>query len=183
MVHLNNHCILWPSTDKYTEFPDTVKLCTPVYESFRDIRDLVMLVTFLAALTANTITNVRIVHALKRQPPRRDGNQVNQRNDQIKRRLTWMVLVNSLVFFVCLAPTYFQTIRLLIMKYLNITNKHEDKKFIHTAYILIMVNSAVNPILYGVASPSYRRGFLKAFGLKTNKIAPTKDNNNTTNDT
>ena len=38
-----------------------------------------------------------------------------------------------------------------------------------------MLDSAVNPILYGVASPSYRRGFLKAFGLGKNQVELMED--------
>ena len=50
---------------------------------------------------------------------------------------------------------------------------HHETKFLYTVIMLKMLNSAINPILYGLASPSYRRGFLKAFDL-TSKVEPTE---------
>ena len=38
-----------------------------------------------------------------------------------------------------------------------------------------MVNSAVNPILYGPVSPIYRRGCLKALGLYKNQVEQSED--------
>ena len=42
----------------------------------------------------------------------------------------------------------------------------------YTAFILVVLNSAINPILYRVVSPSYRQGFLKAFCFAKNRIEP-----------
>ena len=50
-----------------------------------------------------------------------------------------------------------------------------DKYYRDTAFVFVALNSAINPILYGVASPSYRRGFLKAFGLGKNQVELMED--------
>ena len=37
-----------------------------------------------------------------------------------------------------------------------------------TVFIFIMLNSTINPILYGMFSHTYRRAFLKVFGFTRN---------------
>ena len=61
----------------------------------------------------------------------------------------------------------------LFQKY--VFSKHPSRNSLRISFILVMVNSAINPFLYGVASPSYRRGFLKAFGFARGQIDPSED--------
>ena len=116
---------------------------------------------FFTAVVANSIINIKIVQGLTRLPIGENGHQ---QNVTIKRRTTWMLLINSLVFFCSLAP-------LNSVKILNIPNQNPFFSW-GIALGLAMVNSALNPILYGVVSPSYRRGFLKAFDMTRNQIVP-----------
>ena len=162
LVHI---CILWPPSEKYTHLPGTVKDCIPINPFFRlDILEyLNHSVPFFTALITNTIINARIVQRLRSPSPGENGKQ---QNDQIKRRITWMLLANSLIFFSCLAPYNF----LLVIGRFK-SPKHNYYRDI--AVIFTMLNSAINPILYGLTSPSYRRGFLTAFGLSRNQVEPT----------
>ena len=120
---------------------------------------------FIAALIINTIISIKIVQQLRSPPPGENGNQQNQ---QIKCRITWMLLANSIIFFICLAPRNI----LLIFKNLMNLSDYEQKYYHYVSFTFIMLNSAVNPILYGIASPSYRRGFVKAFSFSRNQIKP-----------
>ena len=160
-------CILWPPTEKYTHLPGRVKDCIPINPFFREdtLEYLNHSVPFFAALFTNIIINTMIIRRLMRPPPGENGNQQNYK---MKRRITWMLLANSIIFFSCLAPYNF----LLISGGFK-SPKHNYYRDI--AFVFVMLNSAINPILYGVASPSYRRGFLKAFGLSKNQVEPMED--------
>ena len=160
---LEYECILWPSQEKYQYFPGTVRHCTPVHPVFeREILEhIVHSAPFITALVMNFIINVRIVRRLRRPPPGENGNHQNQ---QIKRRITWMLLANSVIFFCSLAPFH---LLLVLDKLLNIPDS-QQMYYWDITFVFAMLNSAINPILYGVASPSYRRGYLKAFGIDKN---------------
>ena len=161
-------CIVWPSHEKYKYFPDRVTRCNPIHHFFREdiLENLVHSVPFIAALIINTIINIRIIQRLRSPPPGDNGNQQNQ---QIKRRITWMLVANFVIFFSCLAPKH----AFLILW--NLFSYSKQRYYTHTSTILVMLNSAINPIVYGLASPSYRRGFLKAFGIVRNEIEPMDD--------
>ena len=107
-------------------------------------------------------------------PPGDNGNRQNQ---QIKHRIAWMLMANNIIFFCCLGPSHFLILQLVpFLRFLELTEALENT-LISIAFVLLMVNSAINPILYGVASSSYRRGFLKAFGLTKNQVEPTTESN------
>ena len=160
---LEYECILWPPSEKYRFFPFRVRHCTPMHPFFQKeiLEYIVHSAPFIAALVINSIINIRIVQRLRRPPPGENGNQ---RNEQIKRRITWMLLANSVIFFSCLAP--FQ-ILLLLKKVLNLSHSNEVY-YDEFTFVFVMLNSAINPILYFVACPSYRNGYLKAFGFGRN---------------
>ena len=160
-------CIRWPPNTKYRYFPDRVRRCKPINPFFEEeiLEHVVHSVPFVAALITNAIINIRILQRLTKPSPGENGNKQIQ---HIKRRITWMLLANSLIFFSCLAPFHFL---LLFGRLLNLSHLQQEY-YVRTAFVFNMLNSAINPILYGVASPSYRRGFLKAFGFTINRIEP-----------
>ena len=163
-------CILWPSREKYKYFPDRLRYCKPVHPFFQIevFEHLVHTAPFSAALITIAIINIKIVQRLTRPPPGENGNQQNQ---QIKRRITWMLLANAVIFFSCLAPYNC----LLVFGRLMNLSRNTQQSYGNTAFILHMINSAINPILYGMVSPSYRKGFLKAFGFSKNQIEPMEE--------
>ena len=172
LVHV---CLLWPSSDKYIMFPNVVGRCDPIRPSFGDISRVSNAITFAAALVINVVINIKILYKLRQRSPGENGNQ---RNHQTRRRITWMLMANTAIFFCLLAPSKFLVLQRVTFFRIKIINLSRDRQenLLRNLFLLAMVNSAVNPILYGVASPSYRRGFFKAFGLANNQIGPFKDN-------
>ena len=159
-------CIIWPSKEKYNKFPDFGPYCDPIYPGVKDITYIFLIMSLFAILITNSTLYIKIVKKLK-QPMGENGKNPNQKT---KKRVTWMILANSVIFFCCVTPT-----QLLILLAQFLDHSHvQEVRLLNTAFIFIMVNSAVNPIIYGVASPSYRRGFLKAFGLAKNRVEPTE---------
>ena len=164
---LVHECILWPSREEYGYFPTVVRHCKPIHPLFQVeiLEHLVHSVPFLAALMTNIIVNIKIVWKLTTQHP---GENENQQRQIFKRRITWMLLANSVIFFSCLSPFH---VLLIFEKVMNLSPS-KQRSYLFITAISIYVNSAVNPILYGVASPSYRRGFLKLFGQSRRQVEP-----------
>ena len=160
---LVHECILWPSHEKYKHFPETIKQCKTIHPFLREdiLEHVVHTVPFITAFVTNTIINIRIVQKLARPPP---GENRNQQKYQIKRRITWMLLINSIVYFLSLAPKVF----LLMFGTLMDLSHRKQMYYKNTVFIFIMLNSAINPILYGIVSPTYRKGFLKVFYFARN---------------
>ena len=156
-ARLEYECILWPHREKYQYFSDTVRHCKPIHPFFHTetLEHVVHSVPFIAALVINFSVNIRIIQRLRKPPPGENGSQ---QNEQIKRRITWMLLANSVIFFCSLAPFHFFLVSKRLLNY-----------YFRTVFVFAMLNSAINPILYFVACPSYRRGYLRAFGIKSRK--------------
>ena len=168
---LGRVCFIWPPEEKYKNFPIEARLCWPIHPGIEVMSHVVRTVPFIAALIINTIINIRIGQKLMHPPPGENGNRQNQ---QMKRRIAWMLMANNVIFFCCLAPSHFLILQLVpFLRFLKLSEALEGTLF-PVGFVLFMVNSAVNPILYGVVSPSYRRGFLKAFGLAKNQVEPTE---------
>ena len=160
---LRYECILWPFREKYRYFPGTVRHCSPIHPLFQKeiLEHVIHSAPFITALVINYIINFRIVQRLRRPPPGENGNQ---QNEKIKRRITWMLLANSVIFFCSMAPFHF----LLAFKELLNLSPRQQKYYTDAVFVFFMLNSAINPILYFVTCPSYRRGYLQAFGFYRN---------------
>ena len=159
-------CIEWPTNKRYKHFPSVARRCDPIYPLMETISGFVSFVPFFIALIITVYNNIRIVQRFKQPAP---GNNEDQARRKIKRRVTWMLIANSTIFFCFLAPSIF------LEGFSRISDALSGNVIlIRISFILAMVNSAINPILYGVVSPSYRRGFLKAFGLARGQIEPSE---------
>ena len=170
---LGRECFIWPPQEKYKHFPQEARRCWPIQPGIDVMSHVAHTAPFIAALITNTIINVRIGQKLMHPPPGENGNRQNQ---QIKRRIAWMLMANNIIFFCCLAPSHFLILQdVPFLRIVELPEALRGTLFL-VAFVLMMVNSAINPILYGVASPSYRRGFLKAFGLAKNQVEPTETN-------
>ena len=103
---LVHECILWPSHEKYNYYPSLVRHCEPIHHFFfheEILEHLVHSVPFITAVITNAIINIKILQRLTRPSPGQNGNKLG------KRRITWMLLANSIIFFFCLAPRNFSS--------------------------------------------------------------------------
>ena len=163
-------CIIWPSREQYDNFPDFGQYCDLIHPGFKHVFSTILAVPFILAFCINTVLYIKIIMTLLKRQSLGESRS-NSQHQKIKQRITWMLMANTIVYFCCLTPTQF-----LITSPSKLDHASAKwARYIHTAYIFIMVNSAVNPIIYGVASPSYRRGFLEAFGFTKNEVGPMKE--------
>ena len=90
-----------------------------------------------------------------------DKEQVAKTRNQIAR----MLILNGVVFFLCLTP--FQLINLyLFFRWwagLDIFSEEEKRYVLWCGRVAMLLNSAINPILYNVSNGRYRKAFVEAF--------------------
>ena len=165
VVHV---CIIWPADRNYVNFPNTGRYCGSLNPFMEKVAGFNQFFPLFLALITTTVFNIKIIQKL-RQPPQ-NGNF-----NQMKRRITWMLKANSIVFFACLVPSKLALLQIYVFPNSSSLSPSKFGNFLRIGLIMAMVNSAINPVLYGLASPSYRRGFLKAFGFTRGQIEPGED--------
>ena len=80
--------------------------------------------------------------------------------NQARNKVARMLIINGMVFFVCLAPFTFVNIHYL-SNYLG----DSSKLLAWAGRVMFLINSAVNPLIYNVTNPRYRLAFKRAFGI------------------
>ena len=106
-----------------------------------------------------------------RKPPQDDRRKL------LQTQVTRMVVANGLVYFLCLAP--FQIIFILDFIWRqsgeNLYSNEWAVNLILVARCLNALNSAINPIIYAIANPKYRKAFfrlIKCSSGDNNSIEP-----------
>ena len=154
-------------SEEYGTF-QTFHKCRAITYNIYYTSQLIQTIPFCLALIINVILYTKIIMKLKKPSPENDNKENNKRG---KIQVMRMLIINAVAFFLCLAPRQF----LITQDVINhkVGNPGSTVNYVlYTADMLNILNSAINPILYGLASPSYRRGFMKAFGLTRAKVAP-----------
>ena len=163
-VHEDRSCVIWPQQEPFTNFSPVLKLCKwPNWTwLFLDLFDVC---EFSIALFINITVYIRIVQELnKRQGPK--GKSTAARSHVAR-----MLCINAVVFFICLCPIQLSNIK----EVYQIVNQ---KDFAYPVYgptidyiilwlgrVAFLCNSTVNPIIYNISNPEYRKAFKSAFGI------------------
>ena len=114
---------------------------------------------FWTALIGNCTMYIAIVRKLSRDT---DSNKSARERNHVAK----MLIINAGIFFICLLPMQILTLCTLV----HIFNNFDYYQLIRTpnlflwiAILTSLMNSAVNPLIYGATNPNYRKAFRKAF--------------------
>ena len=132
------------------------------------------LIQFVFTLSVNLIMYTLIVYQLGKAvfPISNNSNnesdiQANIRAAQTRNAVAKMLIINGVLFFICLTPFSVANVESVF--------KHFDSSVFNEATIvllswigrvLFLINSAVNPLVYSCSNPRYRMAFYQAFGWK-----------------
>ncbi len=94
--------------------------------------------------------------------------QSTDRATHVRNALAKMLMINGVVFFICLFPyTIVNVYDFGVSSFDWITPKGNwIDVYGHLATILYLCNSALNPVIYNVTNARYRSAFKEAFGFK-----------------
>ncbi|XP_072014800.1 prolactin-releasing peptide receptor-like [Amphiura filiformis] len=149
-------CVLWPDREPYHTFPIILPRCEPVHPFFVGFARGLMLCYFLLAVVVSIYMYYKIIVQLNnRVHPGSKSNYEKKPNS----RIVAMLIVNGVVFFVCLAP--YRVLEVYVL--LSIHGKVDHHDWIDTMVAVVLgalcINSTVNPIIYGLTNPKYRQSF------------------------
>ena len=175
---LNVTCVVWPP--KYQRIlPSVFAYCFPVSPVFLDIGTSFTLIPFVVALILNTIFYIMIIRRLddrksiSEENPTTGQDHATRQGVRMRNSVARMLVVNGLIFFVCLSVYQFHSIdQYLYLKSrgeIDIIRPENEGMVQWIGNIMTVLNSAVNPVIYSATNSRYRKAFkIAVFGSVTN---------------
>ncbi|XP_071787255.1 somatostatin receptor type 2-like [Asterias amurensis] len=177
-------CIVWPEQEEYQTLPGVIGVIDSINDWYASFHNLVQTIPFLLALIINLVIYIKIILRL--------GNRVgtvgvepnarNARRQKVRNQVAFMLVVNGVVFFVCLAPfqvtSFALTMSDLIGSY-NLTSE-QINTVLWVGRIFTYVNSVLNPLIYSATNPRYRQAYIEAFTCSRYRQGKTDSSNDVT---
>ncbi len=162
-------CVIWDVNGTY----DILSYCGS-HESAAGLtytHAVIEQIYFFLAFGASTVFYVAILKTLtKRQTSTALCNNMTHqiRAKSVRNQVARMVIINGLVFFLCLIPSEIYNIYIYSGGVFFTDDQANTLEWI--ARLMEAVNSSVNPIVYTVASSRYRKAFVETFCCKEKTI-------------
>ncbi|XP_072171127.1 neuromedin-U receptor 2-like [Diadema setosum] len=158
-------CVVWPNIEPYKDLPSTMGTCTaPSHlETYPVYVNILKTLPYFSFLPLNVWLSFRIVKGLtfavrETRILGRADNNVAQR-DQVAR----MLIVNGIVFFICLFPfELFCLLQVISFRDRQVFSPRTLSTLRFVSQFLSYVNSVVNPFIYIGLSTRYRETFKDA---------------------
>ncbi|XP_071502866.1 neuropeptides capa receptor-like [Diadema antillarum] len=166
-VNWQEYCIIWPDEDKYVGMPNLTGYCQPVSEAMRIVGNGLQTIPFFIVMVLNFVMYALIIRAVNTRVAVREQQQgmAAVRSIQMRNQVVRMLIINGVIFFVCLSPYQFSSFAMMISgaigKYL--LDDNQAIQVIWAGRILSYINSACNPFVYTMTNPRYRSAFAEAF--------------------
>ncbi|XP_038054901.1 neuromedin-U receptor 2-like [Patiria miniata] len=154
-------CLRWPNEPRYQNYPNIMGICIAldVGAWVGDFADSLHSVPFVIAMIVNIVFFSMIIRALNSMVARAQRSGFSDRSQHIRDRVSRMLVINGIIFFLCLAPFQVTTLSHLFMP----DAAKDDFVWTQVCRVLVYINSAVNPIVYNITNPRYRKAFQQAF--------------------
>ncbi|XP_072032749.1 thyrotropin-releasing hormone receptor-like [Amphiura filiformis] len=182
-------CVQWPSTPKYSGYPEMIGLCWPSAEWVQPFADILRSIPFFFAMVGNNILYLLIIISLRKRSPERRQREYDEPSSQIcsaqKRsgsttvaqapapvhsQVARMLVINGIIFFLCQAPhqggQIASSIGGITGVHTSLLNPEQFEAFTWFSKALVYINSAVNPIIYNLTNTRYRRAFKETLSWK-----------------
>ncbi|XP_072023106.1 somatostatin receptor type 2-like [Amphiura filiformis] len=168
-----NFCIMWPNRARYDGFPHFTRVCTWTNRKFVRAWPFVEFIPFTIAMVCNTVFYTMIIKTLSK---RSDGigeksRDTSMKGNNLRNHVARMLITNGVAFFICMSPYQFAQVCWVIMEFTDLPipfwTPGFEYAFFRVAAAMTLVNSAINPVVYGASNPRVRKAFRQAFGCDT----------------
>ena len=160
------YCLIWPDMDSYQDYPTIIGECRPPQEWISYFTKCIQLIPFILAMGINAVLYGKITRAVHCTTARPNARSVPSSTSVIEAKITRMVVATGVIFFLCLAPYEFFSALLMIL-----TLNGNLVSAMQVCRMMMYLNSAINPFIYNVANPRYRRAFCLTFTCKPGNSA------------
>ncbi|XP_071814676.1 somatostatin receptor type 2-like [Apostichopus japonicus] len=154
-------CIVWPNDTTYENYPLIAGFCLSEDITWLSVGEIVQIFPFFIALIFNLVCFVKIILKLYRRlpssvPTMDDAMGTRQRKSA--NAATRMLLVNGIAFFIFATPYHLvnliQVFEIILPRFLP------DIAGLKDSFVLMLyINSAINPYIYGMTNPFYRKAY------------------------
>ena len=152
---LQKHCILLPTSSLPTHF----RVCL--------MRNWVAMSLFICNVCQFSMTfigNCTLYVAIVCKLSRQNRKMHFKNGAQEQTHVAKMLIINACVFFICLFPMKIFYFFYFLDTFCGLNLFHQvHSSFAWIATVASVMNSAVNPLIYGATNPTYRAAFRKAF--------------------
>ncbi len=162
------YCYKWAPMEPYTSWPSTIRVCMPKKEWMKTFSLGLQTLPFFVTLILNCGLYISIIKGLDQSMKRLNlrGEQ-KSKDSRMRNQIAKMLVVNGVVFFVCLSPFEFVSLCHMIATsrdYVFVISNYDTRTYIAMfARILSYINSAINPIVYTAMCERYIQAFKQAF--------------------
>ncbi|XP_033638993.1 kappa-type opioid receptor-like [Asterias rubens] len=165
---LKKLCLQWPEAalSSMPTLPSVITMCDPLHPSIHYFTTLLATIPWLLALVANFYMYIRIYHMLNKRRSFVGKGDADDRAIRVRNQVAKMLVVNGVVFFLCQAPYTGVSIIHVICFFFNLPSPIETTLGASARWIFSLpqiVNTIINPLIYGAMSSQYRSAFVQAF--------------------
>ena len=170
-------CLLWPGKWQH-RLPTVINYCNAVTRHFIDISAILQFAPFAIALILNTILYALIIIRLSQRAISDDGNEtkgLKSQADKVRNAVTRMLVINGIVFFLCLAPWQIYNMYYFVLRNCVGCRALDENHVYVLRWIgrcLNVLNSAINPVIYSATNARYRRAFCLCHQLYLEETTP-----------
>ena len=168
---LTKKCVLWPDTEDYSGAQMVLGSCVPAGPFFEYIPFVLEPIPFVVCFS---IISVLYYHIIKKLQARSQGNlaaesaSFDQSATKARNRVAVLLIVTAAVYFLCILPYYTTRLNdgILAMTDQRVgykLNTAQHGIILQTVMGLGVINSIINPVIYSITNPRYRKAFIDVF--------------------
>ncbi|XP_033628140.1 kappa-type opioid receptor-like [Asterias rubens] len=167
---MKTRCFIWPEV--YRNFPTLFSYCGPVVDVAGIFGPPLSLVAWFTTMIANVFMYIRIIYALNKRRSATFMKGNDHQAKQSRNKVAQLLIVNGVVFFTCQTPSIVDHLvnyyHMIIPTYGS--NETYSQLAVNKAWfaeIPLLINTIVNPLIYGAIHAQYRSAFIQAFRCNT----------------
>ena len=152
-------CLIWPSGDRWEQLSNVHYRYEAVDDYFVDTSTTLQSLCYIVSLVVYIVICRKIIDRLSNRAV------AKQQVDKTRNAVARMLIANGIIFFCCLGPLHLTNLLYLVGSITNsrLLDQNHYEAFMWFSRSLLLLNSAINPYVYSIANPKYRKAFITAF--------------------
>ena len=164
---LRTACIIWPDEEEYEQLPTTHNECVEVNFVLGLIAEVLRIVLFVIAMLINVVAYYKLLRNLSKRKTSESSRRSRRKRD-IRNQVARIVTINVAAFFVLQLPSRVLNVDRFIR--IHTGTLPENYGTIYSlGFGFLLLNSVINPFIYGFGSRLYRAAFSEAFRIDSCK--------------